>query len=191
MLGQKSKELIQNAVKTAAFELQQGGVIAYPTEYCFGLGCDPKNHDAVIRLLKIKQRKPDQGLILVASSIQQIELYVDLYSSPLIDDIKKSWPGHVTWLLASRAKTPNLISGKHSSIAIRQTEHTVVKQLCDSFGGAIVSTSANRHAQAELMTTEQVIQEFGSDVDYVLDGLVGKEVKPSNIRDGISGATIR
>ena len=191
MLGQISKELIQCSVKTAATKLQQGGVIAYPTEHCFGLGCDPKNQDAVKRLLKIKQRKPDQGLILVASSIQQIELYVDLDNSPMLNEIKKSWPGHVTWLLASKAKTPNLISGKHSTIAVRQTKHPIVIQLCDLFGGAIVSTSANRHAQAELMDTEQVIKEFGLDVDCVLDGLVGKEVKSSNIRDGISGATIR
>ena len=178
-------------IETAVEKLVDGGVIAYPTEHCFGLGCDPQNQSAVKRLLKIKQRSADQGLILVASSVKQIEDYVDLASSPMLDEIKLSWPGHVTWLLESKAETPNLISGKHATIAIRQTNHPLVTQLCNSFGGAIVSTSANRHAKPALMSAAQVKKEFSTDLDYIIDAKIGEQSSPSTIRDGNNGAVIR
>ncbi len=178
-------------IEAAVSKLVDGGVIAYPTEHCFGFGCDPQNLSAVKRLLEIKQRSADQGLILVASSVKQIESCVDLSGSPMLDEIKLSWPGHVTWLLESKAETPNLISGKHATIAIRQTNHPFVKRLCDSFGGAIVSTSANRHAESALMSAAQVQQEFGAELDYILDAKIGEQRRPSTIRDGNSGAVIR
>lgn len=181
----------ESLIETAVSNLVNGGVIAYPTEHCFGLGCDPQNRDAINHLLKIKKRTANQGLILVASSIKQIEDYVYLESSPMLDEIKLSWPGHVTWLLNSKAETPNLISGKHATIAVRQTNHPLLKQLCESFGGAIVSTSANRHANPALMSAVQVQKEFSLDVDYILDASIGEERKPSTIRDGKSGVVIR
>ena len=78
------KILLQDKVHQAVNALNAGGVVAYPTEYCFGLGCDPANIDAIQSLLKIKNRQAEQGVILIASSVEQIEKFVDLKASPFI-----------------------------------------------------------------------------------------------------------
>ena len=178
---------IDNAVQS----LQAGGVIAYPTEYCFGLGCDPKNEQAIARLLEIKQRRPEQGVILIASSVEQVSEYVDLDASDLRQDILDSWPGPNTWLLPAREHVSTWVRGKHKTVAVRVTAHQTSQQLCDQFGGAIVSTSANRHGQPALLDSQSVGDEMGDELDYIVDQLVGGASSASTIRDGLTGKQLR
>lgn len=178
-------------IQTAVSVLQRGGVIAYPTEYCFGLGCDPNNQAAVERILKIKRRAVEQGLILIASDLSQISEYADLDATPLREQILHSWPGAVTWTLPAQSQVPSWIVGQHSSIAMRLTAHTHSVAICDGFGHAIVSTSANRHAQAALLSAEQVDNEMGSEVDYIVYADVGGAQAASQIRDAMTGEILR
>ncbi len=179
--------IISQAVKV----LNQGGVIAYPTEYCFGLGCDPLNQDAVSRVLKIKGRSSDQGLLLIAADLTQVFQYADLNISPIQDQIVLSWPGPVTWTLPARDSAPKWLTGKHSSIAMRITAHQSSVKVCQEFGQAIVSTSANRHSQPALLTAQDVEMEMGSEIDFILRSNVGNAQQASTIRDGMTGATLR
>ena len=178
---------IENAVSA----LNAGGVIAYPTEYCFGLGCDPRNIDAIERLLKVKQRRKDQGVILVASNTAQVADYADLAGLSLIDEIIKSWPGPNTWLLPVKKAVSSWVCGNHSSVAMRVSAHATCQSLCTEFGHAIVSTSANRHGQNALLTAKDVINEFQGELDFVIDAPVGGALSASAIRDAITGEQLR
>lgn len=179
------------AIAHAVTLLNAGGVIAYPTEYCFGLGCDPQNKIAVQRILEIKRRQVDQGLILIAGSIEHVRAYADLDSAPMIDAIKTSWPGPKTWLLPAREFASSWLTGKHATIAMRLTAQRICVQLCCLFGGAVVSTSANRHGCPAIMNFQEVRDTMGLEVDFILDAPLGGAPEPSSIFDGMSGERIR
>ncbi|MGH6977933.1 MAG: Sua5/YciO/YrdC/YwlC family protein, partial [Brevundimonas sp.] len=129
----------------AAIALHAGGVIAYPTEAVWGLGCDPFDEAAVLRLLAIKQRPVDKGLILIAASVTQLDGLADWDALPDArrDDVLASWPGPHTWIMPATARVPRWITGVHDGVAMRVSAHPVVIALCDAFGGVLVSTSAN------------------------------------------------
>jgi len=171
--------------------LQQGGVIAYPTEAVYGLGCDPNNHQAVERLLAIKQRSQDKGLILIAAEFQQLAPYLAEINMALKAKILATWPGPVTWLWPANPAVSNLLRGKHDTIAVRVTAHPVAAELCRVFGGALISTSANLSGKSPARTAEEVQAQFKHQLDYVLKGKVGGRAKPSEIRDALSGEVLR
>ena len=183
---------INNAVSV----LRAGGIIAYPAEYCFGLGCDPQNSHAIKRLLAIKRRKKEQGVILIASDLQQINGYADFEKVPDPAAVTQSWPGPNTWVLPAHNAVSNWVKGGHDSVAMRISDYALCRQLCDEFGGAIVSTSANRHGQNSLLDADSVVAEFGNEVDYILDAPVQFHASPTShtasiIRDAMTGKQLR
>lgn len=180
-------ELIDKAVSV----LKQGGVIAYPTEYCFGLGCDPRSQRAVQRILDIKNRLVEQGLILIAADIFQVKNYADLDAALMQSQIEESWPGPVTWTLPCQPDTPSWIKGKHNSVAMRVTAHDLCSQLCKQYGDAIVSTSANRHGQPAMLSAEGVISQMSDEVDYIIEAQVGGAKQASQIKDSMTGDILR
>jgi L-threonylcarbamoyladenylate synthase len=184
-------KLVVAQISNAVSALRSGGVIAYPTEYCFGLGCDPRDTDALGRLLKIKQRKKDQGVILIAADITQVAQYAEMRGLERFDQIENSWPGPNTWVLPAKESVSTWVRGKHSSIAMRVSSHACCLALCDEFGHPIVSTSANRHGQDALLTAADVIKEFGPELDFVVNAPVGDAAAASTIRDAISGEQLR
>jgi L-threonylcarbamoyladenylate synthase len=169
-----------------------GGVIAYPTESVWGLGCDPWSQTAVKRLLQLKQRKWQQGLILVASRWHHIEPLLASLEPHQRMCLQASWPGSTTWLLPdSEDLIPPWIRGQHSTVAVRLSAHPLVVALCDATGGLLVSTSANRSGGAPARTSLQVRLAFGQTLDYILPGTLGHAISPSQIYDLQSGALIR
>lgn len=180
-------------VDAAAALLRNGGVLAYPTEAVFGLGCDPHDAEAFARLFALKQRPPTQGVLLIAATFEQAVPYIDLAAVPedALARVRESWPGPNTWVFPRSATTPAWIAGDHGGIALRVTAHALARQLCEAFGGALVSTSANPHGQPSALTAQQVEDYFGSQLDGLLDGPLGNQTRPSTIRDALSGAIIR
>ncbi|WP_256645866.1 Sua5/YciO/YrdC/YwlC family protein [Thermomonas paludicola] len=173
--------------------LQTGGVIAYPTEGVWGLGCDPRNEAAVLRLLALKQREVAKGLILIAASEAQLAPYVDMAA---LDDVQRaavraSWPGPNTWIVPASATAPGWITGAHDGIAVRVTAHPVVRALCDGFGGALVSTSANIASEPSPCTRAALDPRILDGVDAVADGETSGRLQPSTIRDARSGLSLR
>lgn len=171
-------------IKQAVRALNKGGVIAYPTEAVWGLGCDPWNRDAVTRLLEIKQRPEAKGLILIAASLEQVNALV----APLPEDqrrrLEASWPGPVTWLLPDpESRVPRWIKGEFDSVAVRVSDHPLVAALCRAFGGPVVSTSANRAGQPPARSASEVRLALGPSLDYLLPGALGGRERPSEIRD--------
>ena len=182
-----------NILDQAVICLRQGGVIAYATESVFGLGCDPDNRTSVERLLRIKQRPVEKGLILVAAEIQQLEPYLNLALVPdaRMADVLASWPGPHTWVIPASERAPRWITGAFDSIAVRISAHPQVRALCQYWGKPLVSTSANLSGQAPCRTDVDTLSFLGEQLDYVLPGVVGGALNPSQIRDAISGNVLR
>ncbi|MDH2916203.1 MAG: Sua5/YciO/YrdC/YwlC family protein [Gallionella sp.] len=164
-----------------AAHLKRGGLIAYPTESCYGLGCDPGNRNAVQRILKLKQRPQRKGLILIASHYHQVARY--LRPLTLIEQAKLQNDGAqaVTYLMPVREFAPRWLRGTHDTLAVRLTAHPFAKRLCRSAGSALVSTSANRSGQRPAKTYAECHRLFGKKV-WVLRGKVGERKQPSTIR---------
>ena len=173
--------------------LQQGGVIAYPTEAVYGLGCDPDNEAAVMALLAIKQRPVEKGLILIAASYSQLLPYVDDKAIPLEKryQIFSSWPGHVSWVLPASKTAPKWITGQFDSIAVRVSAHPVVQQLCSAYGKPLVSTSANLSGQSAITDKAELEQSLGDKLSAIMPGALGGATQPSQIRDALSGNIVR
>jgi L-threonylcarbamoyladenylate synthase len=168
-----------------------GGIIAYPTEAVFGLGCNPLDAAAVLRLLLLKQRDIDQGLILVAADRIQLEDFVEFPGGKTGKTIEASWPGPVTWLVPAQAWVPYWLTGNHDTLAVRVSDHPVVQALCREFAGPLVSTSANLHGHRPARNALQVRRAFGDQIDYLVSGQTGKLAKPTEIRDALSGKIVR
>ncbi|MDP2227944.1 MAG: Sua5/YciO/YrdC/YwlC family protein [Moraxellaceae bacterium] len=177
-------------LRTAASLLKAGGVIAYPTEGVWGLGCDPFNERAVRRLLDLKQRPETKGLIIIAASLTQIEGWLGGLTSAQLAACAATWPGPYTWVVPV-ADAPRWLRGDHESIAVRVSAHPGVQALCRAFGGALVSTSANRSGQPPAPDAFALRRLFGDELDYILPGRLGGDGKPTEIRDAVSGVVLR
>lgn len=178
-------------LKQAARIIRKGGIVAYPTEAVYGLGCDPLNGDAVLRLLELKQRSVHKGLILIAATARQLEPYLAPLSGETWGKIKRTWPGPVTWLLPARPATPWWITGGRDCVAVRVTAHPAAAALCRAAGQALVSTSANvsNHPPADSPLAVRAM--FGDQVELILHGATGELAKPTEIRDARTGEIIR
>jgi L-threonylcarbamoyladenylate synthase len=178
-------------IREAVRRLDTGGVIAYPTETVFGLGCDPFNAQAVLRVLELKHRKIEQGIILIASDFAHLEPLLLPLSVTIRNRILKTWPGPVTWILPCLPEIPVWLRGSHRSLAVRLTSHPLARALCESWNGPLVSTSANRHGKPPATNALGVRIAFDNELDYILHGKVAGTGKPSEIRDGITSRVLR
>lgn len=170
--------------------LRSGGVIAYPTESCFGLGCDPSSRLGVSRILRIKGRPQRKGLILIASGLNQLKPYIAPLTQSQLEKFDQTWPGPHTWLVASSRRCPTTLTGRHPTIAVRVTAHKTSTRLCQQAGMALVSTSANRSGCQPAKTTRACYRLFGSSV-RIIPGQVGRRRKPSTIQDLATGRILR
>ncbi len=177
-------------LQQAAQKIRKGGVIAYPTEAVWGLGCDPFNQAAVQRILNLKQRPVHKGLILVAADIEQFAWLLQDVPPEQRQLLEDSWPGPNTWLVPHRSRVPTWISGRHASVAIRVSDHPLVQALC-SLTGPLVSTSANPTKHPAATSRLHVARYFHNRLDAVLNAPLGQHQQPSTIRDLVSGQVVR
>ena len=173
--------------------LRKGGVIAYPTEGVWGLGCDPRDEAATLRLLALKQREVGKGLILIAADEAQLAPFVamDALASDQRDAVRASWPGPNTWIVPASIDAPAWITGDHDGIAVRVSAHPVVIALCDAFGGALVSTSANIATLPSPRTRTELDPRVAAGVDAVAPGETGGLLQATPIRDSRDGRSLR
>ena len=177
-------------VQQTARVVRQGGVIAYPTEAVWGVVCDPWNEEAVDRLLALKERPVHKGLILVADSIDQFDFLLADLPDIWIERLAGSWPGPNTWLVPHQDRLPEWITGQHDTVALRVSDHPLVRELC-RLTGPLVSTSANPAGRPAARSRLRVEQYFPRQLDKVLGGALGGRKNPSLIRDLRTGEVIR
>jgi L-threonylcarbamoyladenylate synthase len=170
----------------AAEILLGGGVIAYPTEGVFGLGCMPDDTDAIFRILDIKDRDGDKGLILIAANVAQFAGWT------LATNIPEPNPQQpVTWIVEPGDRVPELVTGTNPGLAIRITSNPVAARLCELVDSPVVSTSANREGQATARNRYVLQRQFGALVDFVVPGECGPTSGPSEIRELATGKVLR
>lgn len=179
------------SIASAVRVLAAGGVIAHPTESVWGLACDPFNPEAVSRLVKLKNRPLEKGLILVSGDAGDFDGLLHNLTGDQRARIDATWPGPVTWLVPHFDQIPPWVSGVHHSVALRHTAHPFTAALTRAFGGAIVSTSANPTGCQPARHKFQVLRYFGNELDFVGGGNTGGRSSPSEIRDAASGRIVR
>lgn len=170
--------------------LRQGGLLAYPTESCYGLGCDPRNSSAVRNLLSLKQRSTAKGLILIAASVRQLTPYFSSLSPQIRQRMRARWPGPHTWLVPASQHCPPWLCGAHPTLAARVTAHHGAARLCRMAGMALVSTSANLSGGKPARSRAECQRLFGKRV-WVLPGRIGARRRPSTIQNLLTGEILR
>jgi L-threonylcarbamoyladenylate synthase len=178
---------------TALETFQQGGVLAYPTESVFGLGCDPDNNQAIEKLLSLKSRPADKGLILLAGNYSQLLPYIDDEQIPQDKRfaVLSRWPDGITQLVAKNINTSALLTGRFDKIAVRVTSQPDVVALCLATNKPIVSTSANLSGQSPAKTWQGIPHDLAAKIDFIIKGKTLGFEKPATIIDALSGEVIR
>jgi L-threonylcarbamoyladenylate synthase len=176
------------ALRKAAAQLRRGGVLAYPTEGVWGVGCDPRNRRAFRKVLALKKRPQKKGVLLVAATVGQTLPYWQA-KQPLALQPGDHWPG-TTLVLPASAHCPTWIRGRHDGIALRVSSHAGVRALCRAFGAPIVSTSANPAGKRPARSLRELYRYFGRNI-VVLPARLGGQGRPSRIIDARSGKILR
>lgn len=177
------------SVRRAAEILLGGGIIAYPTEGVFGLGCMPDDLDAVQRLLDLKQRDAAKGLILIASAQDQLRGWISLHGGLTIPEPDPDHP--VTWIVPPGDLANSLLRGSHAGLAVRITSNPVAAAICDAVDSPITSTSANLSGKIVARNAFVLRRQFARRVDYIVPGACGPAIGPSEIRDLTTGKVLR
>ena len=172
---------------------KQGGVIAYPTEAVFGVGCDPDNQTAVEKLLAIKQRPVEKGLILLAANYSQLLPYVDdtKLSPEQRFAVLARWPDGITQVLPANRNIAKFLTGQFDTIAVRVTSHPDVVALCNAVNKPIVSTSANTTGLPPARTYQELEPALLAQIDFVVQAPTLGYSQPSTIIDGLTGDIFR
>lgn len=180
----------QFAIRLAAHHIRNSGIIIYPTETVYGLGCDPDNVDAVTRLKELKQRNHSSGFLILASSIEQLDRFIqkpDANKLKLINDTTEA----TSWITKAHKQTPSWLVSPDGTIGFRITQHPVTKNLCHLLDHPIISTSANFKGRKPASNTLQCHQMFSEEVDYILTSSFSRSEEPSAIRDLNNGTRLR
>jgi L-threonylcarbamoyladenylate synthase len=169
------------AIRFAAHCVRQGGVIAYPTETVYGLGCDPLCAEAVSEINRLKQREAGKGLILLASRLQQLDAFIEISDrndrAAIVGEHEPT-----SWIVPAKNTAPDWITEGQGTIGVRITTHPLVIQLCDQLGHALVSTSANPAGKKPALNSLQLHRYFDGLVDSMLISNHNCTGKPSKIR---------
>ncbi len=170
----------------------QGAIFAYPTDTIWGFGCHPLNASSVYRILDIKQRSPDKGLILLSSSLSHFLPYLgknlDIENFNRLEQITDQ---PTTWLVETDEFCPRWLRGRFTTIAIRLTDHPFVQRLCDSIEAPLVSTSANRTGRPTIRNALQARRQFGTELDFIVEGFYTERNRASKIKSLTSNQIIR
>ncbi len=170
--------------------LKRGGIIAYPTESVYGLGCDATNLNAIAQLLSIKNRPQAKGLIILVSHIEQAFEFIAPLNQQQIETIKQPNIRATTWLLNKSSHLSPLLVGKHDKIAVRVTSNPVAKNLCQLLNKPLVSTSCNLSSKPASSHVSIVRNQMKMKLNLILSGSCGGQL-PSRIVDLQSSRIIR
>ena len=177
--------------RRAVMALRAGGIVAYPTESVYGLGCDPWDRRAVARVFAVKRRPAHKRFILIASDRRQLESLVDFDAPGVSEFASRYWPGPVTLVVPARDEAPPWLVDTDGTLATRVTSHPVARDLCATFRNPLISTSANRAGRPPARDSWRVRVAFGTDIDWYVAGSVGGLASPTRIVDVRDGRTIR
>ena len=182
--------MVSSEIDALRTYLRRGGLIAYPTESCYGLGCDPRNLRALKRLIALKGRSAAKGLLLIADHLKRLQPFMRPLAPADRDRLARSWPGPVSWVVPASSACLPLLTGGRPTIAVRVTAHPGAARLCRGLGMALVSTSANTSGKKPAKTAAECRRIFGTRV-RVIAGRIGQRRRPSTLIDLATGTLLR
>lgn len=171
----------EQGLREAAAVIRAGGVVIYPTETVYGLGCEPSNPDATRRVCEIKERA-DKPLPLICSDAKVARRVVE-FNAAAERLVERFWPGPLTLVLPSKVDYPIWVTRYKPTLGVRVPDHETARRLAELSGGVIVSTSANRGGEAPSRTAQGAIDQIGKKVEIVLDGGTTPGGEPSTALD--------
>ncbi|HET8705035.1 MAG TPA: Sua5/YciO/YrdC/YwlC family protein [Pseudomonadales bacterium] len=168
-----------------------GGLIAYPTEAVYGVGCDPFNPDAVMHLLALKQRDWRKGLIVLVDSFNALSRLIEPLGGAQWERLHDSWPGPITYLIPANTSVPHWVRGTSDKIAVRYSAHPIAQALCHAVGGVLISTSLNIAGEPPVRSALHAQKQWGNAVDLIIPGATGGQKNPTQIKDLMTDECIR
>lgn len=188
----KSHRILSAAfVRRLKSHLKKGGLLAYPTESCYGLGCIPTSSFALRKLIHLKKRPQHKGMIVIGKNQAQLYDLIEMPSEAMQQRLQQEWPAPKTFLLPVGKNILPLLRGKRrNKLAVRVPAHAGARQLCHILNTPLVSTSCNRAGKRACKTEREVRRQFGRQV-WVVGGKIGKQKFPSQIIDGETGQRLR
>ena len=170
-------------IKQVAECLKDGGVIIYPTDTIYGLGCDINQQKAIERICKLKNVDPQKAqLSFICRDLSNLSDYTKSIDTPLYRMLKSYLPGPYTFILPASKQVPKILQSKKSTVGIRVPDNIICQQILDELGKSILSASLPGDMVEEYTDPEVIYEKFGSTVDFVIDGGIGSMV-PSTIVD--------
>ena len=167
------------SIRHAAHIIRQGGIIAYPTDTVYGLGCDPFNPNAVAQLNNIKQRKSDKQFILLASDIEQIKPLAFITEQQQSSIMQQQEP--TSWIAEAKPSAPVWLCSDEHTVTFRISQHSEAQHLCHTLGHAIISTSANLSKKSPAKNALELHKHFHFSLDKILASNQKLNAKPSKI----------
>jgi tRNA threonylcarbamoyl adenosine modification protein (Sua5/YciO/YrdC/YwlC family) len=177
-------------IQTITECLLSGGVIIYPTDTIYGLGCDIFQHKAIERICRIKQIDPAKArLSFVCYDLSDLSAYTKSISTPLYRVLKNHLPGPYTFILPASKEVPKILKSRKNSIGLRVPDNLIARTIVQKLGHPVLSTSLPGELVEEYTDPEIIYEQFKNLVDIVVDGGVGHTI-PSTIIDYTSGEPI-
>jgi L-threonylcarbamoyladenylate synthase len=178
------KATIEN-IRVASQVVRDGGLVVYPTETVYGLGCDPFNVNAVERVFRVK-RSRKKPLPILLSSVADLEKIAQL-SDVARKIAAKLWPGPLTIIIRKKPALPDIVTCGLDSVGVRIPKHDVAVQLIRLSNGLLVGTSANRTGREPACTASEALEQLGEEIDVLLDGGPAPLREPSTVVDLTTG----
>ncbi len=176
----------QNRIQQVVEVLRKGGIVIYPTDTVYGIGCDIHNQKAVEKLCRIKGLNPDKAnLSFICHDLSHIADYAHGITTPAYKVLKKALPGPFTFIFEASAKAPRVGGQKRKTVGIRVPDNQIILQIVKELGNPIVSTSVREDENTldEYVTDpDLILEKYRTMVDLVIDGGFGGNV-PSTIID--------
>lgn len=170
-------------IKQVAECLKDGGVIIYPTDTIYGLGCDIMQHKSIEKICKIKNIDPQKAqLSFICGDLSRLSDYTKSIDTPLYRMIKNYLPGPYTFILPASKQVPKILQSKKSTIGLRIPDNIICHHFLEALGNPILSTSLPGEMVEEYTDPEIIYERFAHQVDFVIDGGIGGLV-PSTIVD--------
>jgi len=170
-------------IKQVAETLRKGGIIIYPTDTVYGIGCDITEHKAVERICRVKGVDPQKAqLSFVCHDLSQLSLYAKQLPTPVFRSLKQYLPGPYTFILEASRQVPKILKTKKDTVGIRVPDNKIARAIVQELGNPILSASLPGENVADYTDPEVMQEQFGKLVDLVIDGGVGGIV-PSTIID--------
>ena len=155
-------------LRKAADIIKEGGLVVFPTDTVYGIGCNPFNEEAMDRLFHVKKRDRDKPIPILVSSIKKAEEIAE-FGSLAKKIARRYWPGALTLVLPAKAKTPPMLRGPGNTVGIRIPNHPFALSLIKAVDGYLTGTSANLSGKEPACTAKEAKKQLGNKVDFVID----------------------